>query len=109
MKQPKPGTCYPTAVSMLTGIPYERLVKLLGHDGSKVIKDHYEGVSNSAMTLELLHEGWHLIQIDALPLNEDLTTKTGYPSWDDICKLVNTYDKAILVVKSTPPEFSHTI
>lgn len=56
IEQPNRYTCYPTCVSILTGIPLETLFKTIGRDGSDEKGFEYEEIALSCLLL-----GWSLI------------------------------------------------
>ncbi len=58
IEQPNIYACYPTCVSILTGIPLEDIFKILGHDGSEDKGFDYEEIA-----LTCLYLGWSLICI----------------------------------------------
>jgi len=54
-RQPNRYTCYPTCVSILTGIPLKTLLEIIGHDGSERDGFRYDEVALALLTL-----GWSL-------------------------------------------------
>lgn len=58
-RQPNRYACYPTCVSILTGIPLETLFKIIGHDGS-----NKKGFEYNEVALASLIFGWSLIPFD---------------------------------------------
>lgn len=103
-RQPNLWTCYPTAVSFLTGIPMPELMKAIGHDGSKVVKASqdwmHEAFIYDEMAFALLRKGWALVKISASCVNENGELRTAYPTMQTIMnRLRNLKLNAVVVVQ----------
>lgn len=85
IQQPNRYTCYPTCVSILTGIPLEKLLESLGHNGSDNNGFNYEEIAVS-----LLGFGWSIIIIS----NYD------FDSFISCLKKENLYYRMILSLKN---------
>lgn len=105
-KQPNLWTCYPTAVSILTGIPVEKLIKALGHDGSKVTRPELkepacrEAYTHSEMCFALFNLGYMLGFIAAKEANVDGVVRTNYPEFTTLCSRLGTVP-CIIVCKES--------
>lgn len=105
MIQPNGWTCYPTAVSILTGIDLEDLIEAIGHSGSKVVEPakaepaRREAFCHSEMALALLKSGWALVPLYAALSNPDGSMRTAYPCLDSILNFArrNGWDAVLCV------------
>jgi hypothetical protein len=95
-KQPNKWTCYPTAVSILTGIPIQTIIETIGHDGSKeLIEDGVSGCgfTGPEMSIALIKLGWTLTEILG-----NLQVP-NYPNLDEIFAFLRRYsDNAIVSI-----------
>ena len=114
IKQPNPWSCYPAAVSMLTGIPIEELIEEIGHDGSKVIDPSIKVPANREafigceMALALLNFGWAIVPIYAAPSNPDKTLRTGWPDIEGLQDVLVDYcDKIVVIAQRREKEHEH--
>lgn len=55
-RQPNRHACYPTCVSILTGIPLDKIFEVIGHDGSDGVGFEYNEIALASLLL-----GWSLI------------------------------------------------
>lgn len=110
MKQPNYWTCYPTAVSVATGIPLNVLLETLGHDGSTKISDEPDPICRAAfyateITLALLKHGWCHLQIQAAPLGINNQPLVCYPPFAETFALIKRMQvPAILTVSKKADE-----
>lgn len=83
-KQANGWSCYPTAISILTGIPVEGLVQAMGHDGSAVCDPEKgdpwgrEAFIHAELVLALAEYDWVLGHIYAA------VPRLAYPSFEEI-------------------------
>lgn len=105
IKQPTPYTCYPTALSILTGVPVKELIKPTGHTGDEFIRyNKQELVSNGAfihpeMAMVLLHHGWAII-----PIWLGVPSRPWFPDFKDI---LITYNDEKLILVAQKPKVQH--
>lgn len=98
--------CYPTAVSIATDIPVEKLIELIGHDGSKIVDPSKDdpgkraAFNQSEMSLALLKLGWALIPLKASFAYPDDSFSATYPDIEDLLdSLSEQFDYLILIVQ----------
>lgn len=112
-KQPTPWSCYPTCVSFLTGIPFDDLIKTIGHDGSKIVDQSAvdpwgrEAFCHTQVALALLKKGWASIELQASPQHSNGDGVTGYPSWDRLQSIVAKRCDRVLLIAQKPSEGLH--
>ena len=85
-KQPNPWTCYPTCVAYLIGEPIDKIIELIGHDGSKIVNENPEPLNREQFTYfemywALLQLGWCLGIMDLREQRTNWSQEIGY--YDD--------------------------
>ena len=105
-KQPNKWTCYPTAASILTDIPIQRIIETIGHDGSGVCEDGPFGkraFHTHEMAIALFKLGWAMTAIPAAMKME------GYPNLDELSDFLEWYAERVIVCVQTNHNTVHAL
>jgi hypothetical protein len=105
-KQPNLWTCYPVAVSMLTGVPLTELMHDIGHDGSREGchegEWHRESFTTTEMALALLGLGWALVPLNSGEANSRGGHRTGSPRLPEVMRVAAREGLRAVVVVQRP-------
>lgn len=95
MLQSNPWSCFPICVSILTEIAFDKLIKVIGHDGSKIVYpermdiSRYEAFSLDEIGIALLKLGWSATSFKACIKHKGSEILlTNYPDLPEISKLL---------------------
>lgn len=103
LKQPTPWSCYPTAASILTGIPLDVLIKEIGHDGSKIVNRKrdwpgcYETFTSSGVAIALMKLGWTTTVLLAA-IDVEGRPPSGYPDFDELQHFIQKACSTVIIV-----------
>jgi len=98
MKQPTPWSCYPTAVSILTGVPLLDIFEAIGHDGagiadaSKPCPWCRDAFVQSEVALAMPQFGWCMSFVYAA-----LEKRPTYPSLEDLKRTLEQRGDPVVV------------
>ena len=102
IKQPNAWSCLPTAASILTGIPFDDIVKRIGHDGSRVVAPEKpdpwcrEAFEPCELTKALLYHGWTTTHFHAL------LERSRYPTIEEWVFLLDGYGWPVIITVEKP-------
>src|SRR5581483_7654199 len=129
MKQPNPWSCYPTCVSIATGIEFDNLIDVIGHDGSKIVHPClpppfcHEAFVPTEIAFALLKFGYACVYIITRPQNQIICSqekykeynidpnalRTNYPSSDELKDYILCYDYPIILHCQRTPDKYHCL
>ncbi len=105
-KQPNKWTCYPTAASILTKIPIQKIIETVGHDGSEKVEDgpfSKRAFHTHEMAIALYKLGWSLT-----PFAAAMALKF-YPTMDELSDFMELYAEKVIVCIETNYNTIHAL